>query len=151
MKASQDAVWDKLADVEAWPSWAPSESKYRVLSHPIVEREGNNVVVCDEEEQAWFVKSHHRDRYTLTPKEKLTEVIVLGDFQGGIELRLSKGPGGTLVQVYADISPKKPLARFLGFFIGSRLLTKFWIELLEQLEKSASEEAASGSKHLRQG
>jgi len=137
IRAPKDRVWALLADVENWPAWAPLNAKNRVISHPIVSKEGN-VVVCDEEEQAWLIRARHRDRYTLHPPDRIQEEIIQGDFVGGIDLTLREVPEGTLAHVKADVSPRKMWMRFLsGLFGGERILTQFWIDLFTHLASVA--------------
>ncbi len=121
IKAPKPRVWALLADIENWPNWAPSNAKNRVISHPIVSKEGN-VIVCDEHEQAGLFRARHRDRYTLYPDERLDEEIIQGDFVGGISLTLKSVPEGTLAHVDADVSPRTyssdslaPLSEWIGF------------------------------------
>jgi uncharacterized protein YndB with AHSA1/START domain len=134
IKAPRERVWSLLADLEGWPDWAPEKATNRVVSHPIVSREGNTVV-CDEYEQAGLIKAHHRDRYTLSPETgTLTETVIRGAIKGGIKVTLTSAPEGTLAHVDADISPTSLWYKFLSAaFGGGRMLTQFWIDLFGQL------------------
>ncbi len=136
--APKDRVWALLADVEGWPSWASPNTKNRVISHPIVSREGN-VVVCDEYEQAGLIRTRHRDRYTLYPTERLEEEIIQGDVAGGIILTLKSTQEGTLVHVDADVLPRNMWARFLSALLGGgdKILAQFWVDLFDQLAAKA--------------
>lgn len=137
IKAPKDQVWTLLADVENWPKWAPAKAVNRVISHPIVSKEGN-VIVCDEYEQAGLIRARHRDRYTLYPNERIEEEIIQGDFVGGISLTIEAVPDGTLVHVDADVSPKNLWLRFLStLFGGDKLLRQFWIDLFDQFASVA--------------
>ncbi len=144
IKAPKERVWALIADVENWPRWAPSDARNRVISHPVVSREGN-VVVCDEFEQAWLIKAKHRDRYTLYPEERIDEEIIQGDFTGGISLTLKSVPEGTLAHVDADVSPRNFFLRFLSTLLGGeKLLTQFWIDLFKQLASVAENGCSPG-------
>jgi uncharacterized protein YndB with AHSA1/START domain len=134
IKAPRERVWSLLADLERWPDWAPEKAMNRVISHPVVSREGNTIV-CDEYEQAGLIKAHHRDSYTLSPETgTLTETIIQGDFQGGIKVTLTSTPEGILAHVDADVSPRNPWLRVLSAVLGGgRLLTQFWVDLFGQL------------------
>lgn len=100
-------------------------------------REGN-IVVCDEYEQAGFIRTRHRDRYTLYPTERLEEEIIQGDVVGGIVLTLKSTQEGTVVHVDADVSPRNMWARLLSALLGGdRILTQFWVDLFDQLAAKA--------------
>ena len=130
-------MWALLEDVENWPKWAPLNAKNRVISHTIVSRQ-DNVVICDEYEQAWLIKARHRDRYTLHPTERLDEEIIQGDLLGGIVITLRSIPEGTLVHVDVNLSTRKLWLRLLGYLLGSeRILTEFWRDLFDQLASTA--------------
>jgi uncharacterized protein YndB with AHSA1/START domain len=133
IKAPQEKVWNRFADIEHWPNLAPLSAVDRVVSHPIVSREGN-VIVCDEREQAGLIRVKHRDQYTLYPMDRLEEVILEGDFQGGIKVTLTPQEGGTLVHVDAEISSRKYWLRLIGAIAGGqRIFARFWVDFFEQL------------------
>lgn len=143
IRAPLDLVWDTLADLESWPSLAAQNAKNRVISHRILSREGN-VIVCDEYEQAGWLKARHRDKYILYPNERLEEEIITGDFAGGIAIQLKAIPEGTLVEVDANISPKRLWLRILGIFLdGETMLSQFWHDLLSQLASVTEKRDAS--------
>lgn len=133
----KDHVWALLADVENWPKWAPQNAKNRVISHPLVSKEGN-VIVCDEYEQAGLIRTRHRDRYTLYPNERIEEEIIQGDFVGGIQITLESVPDGTLAHVDVDVSFRNLWLRFLSTILGGdKLLRRFWMDLFDQLASVA--------------
>jgi hypothetical protein len=97
---------------------APSDAKNRVISHPIVSKEGN-VIVCDELEQAWLIKAKHRDR-TLYPEDRIDEEIIQGDYTRGISLTPRSIPEGTVAHVDAVVSHRNFFLRFLSTLLGGR-------------------------------
>jgi hypothetical protein len=56
-----------------------------MISHKIVHRESNSVVVCDEEEIVGGYRIKHRDRYILYPMKRVTEEIIRGPISGGFD------------------------------------------------------------------
>src|SRR5262249_43820627 len=133
IRAPKERVWSLLEDVEGWPNWAPANASNRVISHPILSKEGN-VVTCDEYEQAGILITRHTDRYALYPQERIEEEIIEGDFVGGIVLTLEVKSEGTLVHVDADVSPRNPWVRSLADISGAdKILLQFWIDLFDQL------------------
>lgn len=133
INASQAKVWACFSDIEHWPNLAPLTAVDRVIDHPIVSRDGN-VLVCDEKEQAGLIKAKHRDQYTLHPMDGLEEVILSGDFQGGIKVTLAPQDGGTLVHVDADISPRNTWLRLISALAGGQgILTRFWVDFFGQV------------------
>ena len=133
IRASRDTVWDILVDMESWPDWAP-KAQNRITYHHILEKQGNTII-CEERLNAGpFLKTKSIDRYIISPtKERLDEIIMTGDLQGGFEMTLSDGSQGTVVSVNATISPRNFILRIIDLFFGKMILHKFWEDLLEQL------------------
>ena len=143
VRAPKSRVWSLVSDVEHWPNLAPLSAANRVVSHPVISRDGNTLV-CDEYEEAGLFKAHHRDRYTLRPQEGLDETILQGDFGGGITLTLTQQQGGTFVQVEADVKPKTFWFKFLNVVLGGRrMLTQFWDDFLGQIAEVAESSCSS--------
>ena len=117
INAPKERVWGVFADIEHWPNLAPLSAVDRVITHPIVSRDGNTIV-CDEKEQAGVIRASHRDKYTLYPMDSLEEVILQGDFQGGIKVTLTPQDSGTLAHVDADISPRNSWLRVISAVAG---------------------------------
>ena len=133
IKASRDKVWDLIADMENWSNWAPN-AKNRVVYHHIIEKT-QNVLICEEIEQisGFFKGTKHIDKYILTPKVKMEEVLIEGYHSGQAEITLSDSPEGTLAVARADITPKETWLKIVYFFVGGMLLHRFWDDFLAQL------------------
>ncbi len=88
-KASKETLWKILEDIDNWHKWvSDTTSKTYGISHKIVHRENNTVVVCDKEEVVGGYRIKHKDRYTFYPTERITEEIIKGPISGTFDLRL---------------------------------------------------------------
>ena len=138
MRASRQAVWDVVTDLESWPTWGSPDAPNRILEHKIVGTENGNVIICTEKWRAWILVASQKDRYTLIPPGHLREEILPGgDMSGYFRMNLWEEIDGTFVDVESEVTPRKILPRFLSFFAGSMILRDFWNDLLQQIAERA--------------
>jgi carbon monoxide dehydrogenase subunit G len=108
-----------------------------MLSHKTVQRESNNVVVCDEEEIVGGIKIKHRDRYTFHPKDRVTEEILEGPVSGMFDLRLTDTDEGTRIDWDFDVKAESLKFKIIGIFGGIRILQGVADEYCRQLAQFA--------------
>jgi hypothetical protein len=129
IKAEVNVVWNVLADMESWPSWAPS-ARNRIVYHPVIVRNGN-VIICEEILQtAGIFRTKHLDKYILFPNERIEEMILEGDLYGGFEMTISAHPDGTYVYVEASIAPKNLFLKLVDHLFERTLQYNFWEDFL---------------------
>lgn len=137
-KASKDTLWNILEDVDNWHKWASdASSKTHMISHKTVQRESNNIVVCDEDEIVGGLRIQHRDRYTFYPKNRVTEEILEGPLSGMFDLRLSENDNGTKIDWDFDVKAKSSKFKIIGIFSGTRILQAVADEYCRQLAQYA--------------
>ena len=139
-KASKETLWNILADVDNWHKWASdTTSKTHMISHKIVQRESNNVLVCDEEEIVGGYRIKHRDRYTFYPKERITEEIIEGPISGIFDLRvIETSDRGTTKLIWDfDVKAKSLKFKIIGLFKGRSIVQGVANEYCRQLAEYA--------------
>ncbi len=119
-----------------WHRWADPGSRTHIISHRVVEQQGN-VVVCDEEEFAGGFRVRHRDRYTLYPTDRLVEEIIEGPIGGGYVLTLTEVPDGTRIDWDFDVRAKSPKFKIVGLLNGQRVMQRIADEHCRQLAEHA--------------
>jgi len=148
-KASKDTVWEVAEDLESYPRWGDSTRKTRMVSQRIVSREGN-VVVCDVEEVVSGIRSKHRDRFTLYPKDRIEEEIIEGRLGGRFVLTLTETPQGTCIDWNFHVTSKSLTGRVLGLFGGKKLVQGGADEYCRQLAEYAEAHPNPGPKSSNQ-
>jgi len=119
-----------------WPCWDPTAMN-RVIYHRIKTREGD-VIRCEEREQIFFIKlPMHLDKYTISTKYTISEIIEKGNLSGDFKAVLSECGEGTSVDIDATIVPTNILIKLIDKLVGDRILRNFWEDLLDQLEEYA--------------
>jgi hypothetical protein len=108
-----------------------------MISHKTVQRESNNVVVCDEDEVVGGFRIQHRDRYTFYPKDRITEEILEGPLSGMFDLRLREDGGGTRIDWDFDVKAESLKFKIIGIFSGTRILQAVADEYCRQLAQYA--------------
>lgn len=135
--ASPARVWDLLADLRHWSSWAPLSARDRIMSRTISAWEGKSAV-CDVEEQVGLAAFKLKARYTLQPSERIDEEAMAGDWAGNTTVKLAPSGDGTTVTVEAEGLPRGTKADFTFLLEGwDRTLAVFWDAVLGQLASVA--------------
>ena len=135
-KAAKDTIWNLLEDLEDWPRWADPQSKTHILSHKVLQREGNTALV-DEEGIAGGYRIRHTDKYTFYPKHKLTEDVVKGPMSGSWTLTLQDTEDGTTINWSFDVKPETRMFWLLSLFRGRKILQGVCNEYCRQLSEYA--------------
>ena len=107
-----------------------------MLSHKVLKREGNTVLV-DEEEIAGGYKVRHTDKYTFYPKDKVTEDIVEGPVSGGWTMTLQETGDGTRIDWSFDVKAETLRFKLLGVFRGRKIMQGIADEYCRQLSEYA--------------
>jgi len=147
-KASKDTVWKVAEDLESYPKWGDSTRKSRMVSQRIVSREGN-VVVCDVEEVVSGIRSKHRDRFTLYPKDRIEEEVIEGRLGGRFVLTLTETTQGTRIDWNFHVTSKNLMGSILGLFVGRRMVQGAADEYCRQLAEYAETHPTSSSLEPR--
>jgi hypothetical protein len=136
-KASREAVWKALEDMESWPKWGDETRKTHMISHKILSRDGN-IAICEEDEVAGGFRAKHKDRYVFYPKDKLEEEIIEGPVSGGFSLKLTDvSEGGTRLDWSFWLSPKILKYKIVGLFNGKNVVQGICDEYCRQLAEYA--------------
>jgi hypothetical protein len=138
-KASKDTLWNILADVDNWHKWASdTTSKTHMISHKIVHRESNTIVVHDEEEIVGGYGVKHRDRYTFYLSERITEEIINGPISGTFDLRIIENSDRETKLIWDfDVKAESLKFKIIGLFKGRSIVQGVANEYCRQLAQYA--------------
>jgi hypothetical protein len=98
----------------------------RPISHKIVHRESNTIVVHDEEEIVGGYGIKHRDRYTFYPSEKITEEeIINGPISGTFDLRIIENSDRETKLIWDfDVKAESLKFKIIGLFKRRRSIVQ---------------------------